>query len=167
MLCPSTCPPLPPFTAVTARQKVKAAQAKWNATAPHLISQAYTPTSIWRTRSAFFSGTTAIEQFLTNKWEKEHGYRQRMEVFAFEGDRIAVEVWYEYSETPDPTSQWYRAYGIEHWVFAPDGRMSSRQMSANTIEIKHEERWFKDGVAVESVDIPRGHGSSCLPGSAQ
>ena len=28
----------------------------------------------------------------------------------------AVEFWYEYSEEDDPASQWYRTYGIEHWV---------------------------------------------------
>lgn len=28
----------------------------------------------------------------------------------------AVEFWYEYSETDDPSSQWYRTYGLEHWV---------------------------------------------------
>jgi nuclear transport factor 2 (NTF2) superfamily protein len=41
----------------------------------------------------------------------------------------AVEFWYEYSESDDPCSQWYRTYGLEHWVFGPDGRMSSRQVS--------------------------------------
>jgi nuclear transport factor 2 (NTF2) superfamily protein len=32
-----------------------------------------------------------------------------------EADR-AVEFWYEYSERDDPASQWFRTYGIEHWV---------------------------------------------------
>ncbi|KAK8846684.1 hypothetical protein IAR55_005771 [Kwoniella newhampshirensis] len=153
----SAVSPLPPFTAETAQKKVKAAQDKWNTKTPHLISPAYTPDSHWRNRDSFFSGTAAIEQFLTNKWDKEKNYRLRKELFAFSGNKIAVEFWYEYSETEDPTSQWYRTYGLEHWVFAEDGRMKSRQMSGNTIEITSEERWFKDGVDVNEGEVPRGH----------
>lgn len=48
-------------------------------------------------------------------------------------DTSAVEFWYEYSETDDVNSQWYRTYGIEHWVFASDGRMKSRQVSAEAV----------------------------------
>ncbi|WVQ80374.1 hypothetical protein IAT38_002479 [Cryptococcus sp. DSM 104549] len=153
----STVPPLPPFTAETAHKKVKAAQDKWNTRTPHLISPAYTPNSQWRNRDEFFSGTKEIEAFLTRKWEREHNYRLRKELFAFNGDRIAVEFWYEHSQTADPSSQWYRTYGIEHWVFAEDGRMKSRQMSGNTIEITHDDRWFKDGVDVNAGEVPKGH----------
>ncbi|WWD21993.1 hypothetical protein CI109_106481 [Kwoniella shandongensis] len=154
---PADLPPLPPFTAETAHKKVKAAQDKWNTKTPHLISPAYTPDSTWRNRDQFFSGTAAIEKFLTEKWAKEKNYRLRKELFAFTENKIAVEFWYEYSETEDPTSQWYRTYGLEHWVFAEDGRMKSRQMSGNTIEITNEERWFTDGVDVNEGEVPRGH----------
>ncbi|KAK6904081.1 hypothetical protein I203_107595 [Kwoniella mangroviensis CBS 8507] len=149
--------PLPPFTAETAHHKVKAAQDKWNTKSPKLISPAYTPDSIWRNRDQFFKGTEAIERFLTKKWEVEHNYRLRKELFAFENNRIAVEFWYEYSQTPDKSSQWYRTYGLEHWVFADDGRMKSRQMSGNTIAIKDEERWFKGSVDVNEGEVPSGH----------
>lgn len=42
----------------------------------------------------------------------------------------AVEFWYEYSETDDPSSQWYRTYGLEHWVnpFGNDVLYSKRFM---------------------------------------
>ena len=63
-----------------------------------------------------------------------------------------MEFWYEYSATDDPTSQWFRTYGIEHWIFAEDGRMKSRQMSGNTTEIDETDRWFKDGVDVNVRD---------------
>ncbi|CAD6585293.1 MAG: hypothetical protein TREMPRED_004099, partial [Tremellales sp. Tagirdzhanova-0007] len=173
-LAPSSIPPLPPFTLDSALQKVKAAQDKWSpsrlitlitpylipasdTTIPRLISPAYTPDSIWRNRDQFFSGTKAIEDFLTRKWEVERNYRLRKELFSFSADKIAVEFWYEYSEEDDPASQWYRTYGIEHWVFAEDGRMKSRQMSGNTVSIKHDDRWFKDGMDVNESEIPRGH----------
>ncbi|TYJ58178.1 hypothetical protein B9479_001002 [Cryptococcus floricola] len=156
----ATVPPLPPFTAETAQKKVKAAQDKWNTKTPHLISPAYTPDCVWRNRDDFFSGTKSIEDFLTRKWQKEHNYRLRKELFAFDKDRIAVEFWYEYSETKDVSSQWYRTYGLEHWVFADDGRMKSRQMSGNTIGIAQDERWFKDGTDVNDGEVPPGHISS-------
>lgn len=57
---------------------------------PSLISPAYTPTSIWRNRDEFFSGTAAIEDFLTRKWEKEKNYRLRKELFAFNGNKMYV-----------------------------------------------------------------------------
>lgn len=57
---------------------------------PSLISPAYTSTSIWRNRDEFFSGTAAIENFLTRKWEKERNYRLRKELFAFDGNKMYV-----------------------------------------------------------------------------
>ncbi|WVN88793.1 uncharacterized protein L203_104006 [Cryptococcus depauperatus CBS 7841] len=153
----NTIPPLPPFTAETAHRKVKAAQDKWNTKTAHLISPAYTPDSVWRNRDEFFAGTAEIEAFLTRKWQKERNYSLRKELFAFSDNKIAVEFWYEYSEKDDLNSQWYRTYGIEHWVFANDGRMKSRQMSGNTIKISQNERWFKDGVDVNMGQVPKGH----------
>jgi nuclear transport factor 2 (NTF2) superfamily protein len=48
-----------------------------------------------------------------------------------------VEFWYEYSEKEDVNSQWFRTYGIEHWVFEVDGRMKSRQVGRyrNTLTV--------------------------------
>lgn len=35
--------------------------------------------------------------------------------------------------------------------------MRKRQMSGNDVEISAEERWFKDGVDVNAVDISEKH----------
>ena len=83
----------PPFTLETAHQKVKAAQALWNTQTPSKVTQAYTPTSIWRNRSTFLRGHAEIEEFLTRKWEKEKEYRLRKELFAQQDNRIAVQFW--------------------------------------------------------------------------
>ena len=56
------------------------------------VSKAYTPDSIWRNRDCFLQGTDAIIAFLTNKWEKEQAYRLRKELFAWTGNKIAVQV---------------------------------------------------------------------------
>jgi len=59
---------------------------------PVVVSKAYTPDSIWRNRDCFLQGTDAIVAFLTSKWEKEQGYRLRKELFAWTGNKIAVQV---------------------------------------------------------------------------
>ena len=68
-------PPLPPFTAETAAQKARLAEDAWNSRDPQRVAQAYTPDSVWRNRSEFFSGREAIQQFLVRKWARELDYR--------------------------------------------------------------------------------------------
>lgn len=123
---------------------------------PEAIAQAYTPDSIWRNRSHFLSGTQAIQDFLKEKWTKERNYRLRKELFAFTDNKIAVQFWYEYQDASDGM-KWKRCYGLEDWTFAEDGRMRKRQMSGNDIEITESERWFKDGVDINSVSISEAH----------
>jgi len=62
---------------------------------PASIALAYTPDSVWRNRSTFLRGHSAIESFLNSKWEREANYRLRKELFAFGDDKIAVQFWYE------------------------------------------------------------------------
>ena len=146
----------PPFTAETAHVKVKKAQDLWNTQNPEVIAKAYTSDSIWRNRSSFLSGTEAIEEFLTKKWEKEKNYRLRKELFAFTENKIAVQFWYEYQDSHDGW-KWKRCYGLEDWTFAEDGKMRKRQMSGNDVEIGEEGRWFRDGVDVNEVEISEAH----------
>ncbi|KAF3765111.1 DUF1348-domain-containing protein [Cryphonectria parasitica EP155] len=147
-------PPFPPFTAETAKIKVKAAQDAWNTRNPAQVKMAYTPDSIWRNRDQMFQGRDAIEAFLTKKWEKENGYRLRKELFSFMDNKIAVQFWYEWH---DEEGQWYRSYGLEDWTFAENGLMRKRQSSINDVKISEDERWYKDGVDVNTVDISEKH----------
>ncbi|KAM5349834.1 hypothetical protein ACJ41O_006339 [Fusarium nematophilum] len=147
-------PPYPPFDEETARQKVKAAQNAWNTKDPETVKMAYTEDSIWRNRDQFLQGRDAIKEFLTAKWAKEDGYRLRKELFAFQNNKIAVQFWYEWH---DQQGQWWRTYGLEDWTFADNGLMRKRQMSGNDVKIGDEERWFKDGVDVNEVDISERH----------
>lgn len=87
---------VPPFTAATARQKVKVAQSLWNTRDPHKVVQAYTPNSVWRNRSDFLAGHTSIRHFLQQKWAREESYMLRKELFTFHDNKIAVQFWYEY-----------------------------------------------------------------------
>ncbi|KAK9245767.1 hypothetical protein V1506DRAFT_230413 [Lipomyces tetrasporus] len=146
---------VPPFTREIAERKVKIAQDLWNTRDPARVAMAYTESSIWRNRTTFVTGHAEIEQFLREKWAKETQYRLRKELFAFTDNKIAVQFWYEWWNAEDKS--WYRTYGLEDWTFAPDGRMQKRQMSGNDLQINQEERWFKDGVDVNSVDIGPQH----------
>lgn len=55
---------------------------------PSAVKMAYTPDSIWRNRDRFFQGRDAIEQFLTEKWATENGYRLRKELFTFRDNKV-------------------------------------------------------------------------------
>lgn len=50
---------------------------------------AYTPDSIWRNRDIFIKGRDAIEKLLTDKWNREHEYKLRKELFAFDNDKVS------------------------------------------------------------------------------
>lgn len=130
-------PPFPPFTAETALQKVKAAEAAWNTRDPHRVAMAYTPDSEWRNRDEFFSGRAAIVEFLQRKWAKELEYRLEKSLWAFTDNRIAVRFEYEWH---DHSGQWYRSYGNENWEFAENGLMQRRFASINDVKIAEKER---------------------------
>ncbi len=134
-----TRPPLPPFTTQTARQKVRAAEDGWNLRDPAKVAQAYTVDSVWRNRAEFPSGRDEIEAFLTAKWQREQGYRLIKELWAHDGNRIAVRFAYEWH---DAAGQWYRSYGNENWEFDADGLMAWRYASINDLAIDQESRKF-------------------------
>lgn len=69
------------------------------------VSLAYTEDSRWRNRSEVFQGREAIVAFLTRKWEKEHDYRLIKDLWAFDGNRIAVRFQYEWHADRDPEGQ--------------------------------------------------------------
>ncbi len=122
----------PPFTAETARAKVKAAENAWNSLDPERVALAYTPDSDWRNRDEFFVGREEIVAFMRREWARELDYRLMKELWAFTDNRISVR--FEY-ESRDASGQWWRTHGNEHWEFAPDGLMSRRDMSANDVPI--------------------------------
>lgn len=134
-----TRPPLPPFTAETAAQKVRAAEDGWNGRDPAKVAQAYTADSQWRNRDTFLSGRAEIAAFLAAKWDKEREYRLIKELWAFTDNRIAVRFAYEWH---DAAGQWYRSYGNENWEFDAEGYMAQRHASINDLAITEAERLF-------------------------
>ena len=131
--------PLPPFTEETARQKVLAAENAWNTKDPLRVAGAYTPDSEWRNRSEFVKGRDQIVEFLTRKWEREHEYVLRKDLWAYQGNRIAVRFQYEWH---DDAGQWWRSYGNENWEFDEHGLMRTRLASINDQPIPETARLF-------------------------
>ncbi|WP_331740167.1 nuclear transport factor 2 family protein (plasmid) [Streptomyces sp. NBC_00015] len=132
-------PPVPPFTHESAVEKVLKAENAWNSRDPQQVALAYSPNSEWRNRASFLRGREQIVEFLTQKWNKERDYRLLKELWAFDGDRIAVRFAYEFH---DNSGNWYRAYGNENWEFDEDGLMRRRIASINDLRISESERKF-------------------------
>ncbi|ANA35036.1 nuclear transport factor 2 family protein [Ralstonia mannitolilytica] len=134
-----TRPPLPPFNRETAVQKIRLAEDAWNSRDPARIVLAYSPDTRWRNRAEFPVGREQAQAFLERKWRRELDYRLIKELWAFEGNRIAVRFAYEWH---DDAGQWYRSYGNENWAFNEHGLMTHRYASINDLPIKEDDRKF-------------------------
>ncbi|MBS0611587.1 MAG: nuclear transport factor 2 family protein [Proteobacteria bacterium] len=132
-------PPLPPFSADTAAQKVRMAEDAWNGRDPEKVALAYTEDSRWRNRAEFLHGRAAIVEFLKRKWARELDYRLIKEVWAWQGNRIAVRFAYEWH---DDSNNWFRSYGNENWEFDEQGLMRLRLASINDLPIRASERKY-------------------------
>jgi uncharacterized protein len=132
-------PPLPPFTAESAAQKVRGAEDAWNTRDPDRVVLVYTDDTRWRNRAEFPVGREQVRQFLQRKWATELDYRLIKELWACAGNRIAVRFAYEWH---DDSGHWYRSYGNENWEFNPYGYMSRRHASINDLPISAAERKF-------------------------
>lgn len=132
-------PPLPPFTRETAIQKVRLAEDGWNSRDPEKVSLAYSPDSRWRNRAEFANGRAEIVALLKRKWTRELDYRLIKELWAFDGNRIAVRFAYE---CHDDSGNWSRSYGNENWEFDENGLMRLRFACINDLPIKESERKF-------------------------
>ena len=136
-------PPVPPFTAETARQKVRMAEDAWNTRDPDVVVRVYTDDTRWRNRAEFPVGREQVRAFLQRKWATELEYRLVKELWAFDGapgsGRLAVRFAYEWH---DAAGQWFRSYGNENWEFNAQGLMTRRHASINDLAIGEGDRLF-------------------------
>lgn len=144
-------PPFPPFTRDAAIQKVRAAEDGWNSREPARVALAYTEDCLWRNRTEFLQGRDAIVHFLTRKWQREQDYRLIKELWAHNGNRIAVRFAYEWH---DEAGKWHRSYGNENWEFAADGLMARRIASINDLAILDSQRLFHWTLGPRPADHP-------------
>jgi nuclear transport factor 2 (NTF2) superfamily protein len=73
------------------------------------------------------------------QWQRELEYRLIKELWAFEGNRIAVRFAYE---SHDDSGNWFRSYGNENWEFDESGLMRRRHASINDLPITGAERLY-------------------------
>ncbi|OZI32974.1 hypothetical protein CEG14_19085 [Bordetella genomosp. 1] len=132
-------PPLPPFSRESAIQKVRAAEDGWNSRDPAKVAQAYTVHTAWRNRAEFVNGRAEVVAFLTRKWARELDYRLIKELWAHDGNRIAVRFAYEWR---DDSGSWFRSYGNENWEFDDNGLMRLRYACINDLPISESQRKF-------------------------
>ena len=143
--------PLPPFDADSARLKVRLAEDGWNSRDPERVALAYTADSQWRNRSEFPRGREQIRDFLAGKWQREQQYRLIKELWAHDGNRIAVRFAYEWR---DDSGHWFRSYGNENWEFDGEGLMRRRFASINDLPIAEGERKFHWPLGARPLDHP-------------
>jgi len=132
-------PPLPPFTRDTAILKVRLAEDAWNSRDAKRVALAYSVDSRWRNRSEFLQGRAEIEAFLQRKWQRELEYRLIKELWAHDGNRIAVRFAYEWC---NDEGVWFRSYGNENWEFDEHGLMRLRFASINDLPIPAGDRKY-------------------------
>jgi uncharacterized protein len=132
-------PPLPPFSRETATEKVRLIEDAWNSRDPEKLALGYTEDSRWRNRAEFPAGRAEIMNFLQRKWSRELDYRLIKELWAFDGNRIAVRFAYE---SHDDSGNWFRSFGNENWEFDENGLMRERYASINDLPIAEAERKF-------------------------
>lgn len=144
-------PPLPPFDAETATQKVRMAEDAWNRRDPKAVSLAYSEDSRWRNRAEFIHGRAEIVAFLTRKWARELDYRLMKELWTFNGNRIAVRFAYEWH---DDSGQHFRSYGNENWEFDAEGLMRVRIASINDLPIAAADRKYHWPLGPRPADHP-------------
>jgi hypothetical protein len=127
------------FPLSRATAKVRLAEDGWNSRDPERVSKVYTEDSQWRNRAEFPRGRVQIVEFLQRKWARELDYRLIKELWAFEGNRIAVRFAYEWR---DDSGHWFRSYGNENWEFDAKGLMQRRFASINDMPITASDRKF-------------------------
>ena len=142
---------VPPFTLETAIKKVRFAEDNWNTRDPEKVSLGYSQDSRWRNRSEFAVGRDQIVALLKRKWERELDYRLIKELWAYEGNRIAVRFAYE---SHDSAGKWFRSYGNENWQFNPDGLMAVRHASINDLPIAESDRKYTWPLGRRPDDFP-------------
>jgi uncharacterized protein len=134
-----TRPPLPPYTRESAVRKVRLAEDAWNLRDPARVSLVYTADTRWRNRGEFPVGREQVVALLQRKWARELDYRLIKELWAHDGNRIAVRFAYEWH---DDSGHWFRSYGNENWEFDEHGFMTRRFASINDMPIAETDRKY-------------------------
>lgn len=133
--------PRPPFDARSAQAMVQFCEDSWNTRDAEIAAAGYTDDVRWRYREQFVAGKPAITAFMKARFKRAEGYRLKKTLGTFNGNAIAARFVSEWKD--GESGQWYRTFGVEYWEFAPDGKMSLQETSANDLKIEESERQLR------------------------
>ena len=134
-----------------ALEKVRAAEDASNA---HDVESIVMQNSIdcqWRNRAEFLWGREQIRAYITRKWRREIERRVITELWAADGDRIALRF---VAEFRDDNRAWFRAHGGENWELNSSGQIRRRFTSVNEHLIQEHERVLRWPLGVRPDDHP-------------
>lgn len=105
----------------------------------------------WRNRAEVFWGREQIRAYVARKWRREVERRVLTELWAVDGDRIALRF---VAEFRDDSRAWFRAHGVENWELNPGGQIRRRFTSVNEHLIQEHERLLRWPQGVRPDDHP-------------
>ena len=105
----------------------------------------------WRSRTEFVWGREQIRASIARKWRRELERRVITELWAADGDRIAIRFVVEFR---DDNRAWFRAHGSENWELNASGQIRRRFTSVNEHVIQEHERLLRWPAGVRPDDHP-------------
>lgn len=94
----------------------------------------------WRSRDLFLWGREQIRSALTSLWRPQIERRLIAELWAADGDRMAIRF---VSEFRDCGGVWFRAHGCEAWQLDSSGLIRRRFTNSNEHAIDEHERMLR------------------------
>lgn len=67
----------------------------------------------------FLADPSAVRAFILREWERELDYRLKRELWSYDGDRVSIQVEYDWRD--QASGDWVRSRGEESWVIGADG----------------------------------------------
>jgi len=136
---------------VTARQWVRASEDAWNVRNLDAIALSHTIGCQWRCRSDHIWGRDQVRAYIGRRWRREFEFRLLNELWAWNGNRIAVRFACEFR---DDSGTWYRVFGNENCLCDDHGLVSLRLTNANEHPIEEYERKLRWDGGVRPADYP-------------
>jgi nuclear transport factor 2 (NTF2) superfamily protein len=136
---------------VSARQRVRASEDAWNLRNLDAVVLSHTIGCQWRCRADFIWGRDQVRAFVSRRWRREIEFRLLSELWAWDGNRIAMRFACEFR---DDGGIWYRVYGNENWLCDEHGLVSLRLTNANEHPIEEYERTLRWTTETRPADYP-------------
>lgn len=121
----------------TAEARVRAAENAWNARDLEGLVLSNAAGCLWRCRAEFLWGREQVRDYLARRWRRELDYRVVNELWAVDGQCLALRFACEYR---DDSGTWFRAFGNEMWECDETGLVHRRLSSVNEHPIREHER---------------------------